>query len=213
MNTRLIAIAVIVLILLGLGGFLFYNQSQNKPSQTQEQPQATTTSQASQKTIFDLFSSGANQQCTFSYKDETSGESSGTFYIAKDKMRGDITSEIEGKTTTFSMIRTGDNNYMWGSEFDGGIKMTLSLEELKGNEEASAYVDLNRNLDYNCKGWSVDNSKFTPPANVKFTDFSALMEVSKKATSGGGFNMDASVCASITDPTTKSACEKAIKGQ
>lgn len=212
MNTRYIAIAVIVVILLGVGGFLFYNQSQNRPAPTETANSSPSTA-SNQQTIFDLFSSGANQECTFSYKNESSGESSGTFYITKDKLRGDVTTNAEGKATDFSMIRVGDDNYMWGSEFDGGIEMTLSLEELKGNEEASAYVDLDKNFDYKCKGWTVDNTKFTPPSNVKFTDFSAMMEASTKATTGGDFKMDASVCASITDPSTKAACEKAVEGQ
>lgn len=212
MNTRLLAIGIIIVILLGAGGLLFYNQSQNKPSQT-ETSQASPTPQANQKSILDLFSSGASQECTFDYKDETQGETSGVFFMAKDKMRGDITTKAGGKTSNFSMIRVGEDNYMWGTDLESGIKMKLSMEDLKSNEQVSSYTDLDQSFDYKCKGWGVDNSKFTPPANVKFTDFSAMMEGTTKATTGGGLKMDASACASITDPSTKAACEEAISGQ
>jgi len=213
MNTRLIAIVVIVVILLGAGGFLFYNQSQNKPSQTSTETSTSPTSQENQNSILDLLASGASQECTFDYKDDTQGETSGVFFITKDKMRGDITTKKDAKTSQFSMIRVGDDNYMWGSGLEGGIKMTLSVEDLKGNEQTSSYVDLNKDFGYKCKGWVVDNSKFTPPSNVKFTDFSQVMEGSLKATPGAETKMDASVCASITDPSTKAACEKAISEQ
>lgn len=213
MNTRLIAIVVLVVILLGAGGLLFYNKSQSKPAQTQTETSTSPAPQANQNTIFDLLASGASQECTFDSKVENQGETSGIFYFTKDKMRGDIaTKAVDGKTSRFSMIRVGDDNYMWGSELETGIKMKLAAEDLKNNDQASSYVDLNKDFDYKCKGWSVDNSKFTPPANVKFTDFSQVME-GYTATPGGGTKMDASACASITDPGTKAACEKAASGQ
>ena len=42
--------------------------------------------------------------------------------------------------------------------------------------QANASVDLNQQVDYSCKPWRADNSKFTVPSSVTFTDLSAMMK-------------------------------------
>ena len=213
MNTKLIAIAAIAIILLAGGGLFLYNQSNKQSSPTQTASNNTSaTPQALKNSIFDILASGQSQECSFDSKVDENSSSKGVFYITQDKMRGDITTSNNGKASDISIIRVGEDNYMWGTDLAIGIKMKLSLEDLKSNDQASSYVDLNQDFDYKCKGWTVDNSKFTPPSNIKFTDLSAFMPGSSSG-SPSGFQINAGACASITDANTRAACEKALSGQ
>lgn len=218
MNTKLIAIAATAIILLGAGGLLLYNKS-NKPSSQTTYPSATPTppQETSMKnSLLGLLGSGKTQMCSFSYNAKTGGSTKGTVFLTGTKMRGDFDiTTSSNKSSKIMMIRDGDTTYLWGTDLKTGIKMTLKKEDLKTNAQANQYFDTKQKLDYKCGPWVVDSSVFTPPTNVKFTDFSAMMEGSIKttATPGGDVKMDASACASITDPGTRAACEKAASGQ
>ena len=36
--------------------------------------------------------------------------------------------------------------------------------------------DFEKNMDFKCAAWAVDESKFTPPANITFTDLSGMLQ-------------------------------------
>lgn len=211
MNTKLLAIAALVILLLGAGGLYFL--SQNKP-QTQDTTNkaATESEKSSGKSLMDLISLGQNQRCTFSTANE-GGSTEGTFYVSQGNVRGDFKVKTsQGKESQMSMIRSGDTNYMWGSDLQTGIKMKLSLEDLSKNTQANQYssVDPSAKADYNCMPWTVDSSLFTPPSNVKFTDLSSMMDKMQGPTgtqTGSGSNP----CDQITDPEDKTACENAMQ--
>lgn len=207
MNTKLLGIVIAVIILLGAGGLYLF--SQNKPQTQETTNQAATESEKSSgKSLMDLISLGQNQRCTFSTTNE-SGLTEGTFYVSQGNLRGDFKTTVKGKVTEMSMIRSGDTNYMWGSSLPMGIKMTLSLDDLSKNQQASQYVNASEKLAYNCRQWNVDSSLFTPPANIKFTELPNTMMPKTTGTE----QKSTSACDQITDATTKAACEKALSGQ
>lgn len=183
MNFRLLVVAILVL-LLG-GGVLLYFKG-NKPNTTASvtpTPKPTVEAMTNQSSLMDLLNLGKTQKCTFDYKASNNSETKGTVYLSGDKMRGDFNIATTSNTKgDMSMIRSGDTSYMWGSLLPGGIKMTVSAKDLASNTQAKQYVDANQKVDYKCGTWIVDSSVFTPPANIKFTDYSSLMP--KTQTSG-----------------------------
>lgn len=210
---QLVVVAVVVILLvLGLGGFFLF--SKQSPSSTQNQTSKATTGneKSAMGSLVDLINGGSNVTCNFNTPaDENGYASKGTIYISSGNMRGDFINTINGKTTNMSMIRNGNDNYIWGDEVETGIKMTLSTEELtKETNEGSKYVDLNQKLDYKCNPWGVDKSKFNPPTNIKFTDFSKMMEEATKTTEDQKIDIDSSVCDSIEDANAKAACKNAL---
>jgi len=219
MKTKNITIAVIVIILLlllGAGGFLMLNKNtatSNKTATSQTQT-ATVKNEQTRKSLLDLIKIGQNVRCTFK-SEVTNGSTEGTVYVSGQNIRGDfsIKTTSDGKTTQTSMIKTGDTSYVWGAGLPTGIKMTVSLETLAANKQASQYVDPNQKVDYNCVPWNVDSSLFTPPSNIKFTDMTSLL--APKGTITGTKEQTktdaSSVCSQITDETAKNACENALK--
>lgn len=209
----MVAIAVTILLLLGVGGYFLFSKNQTVPAQNQTSN--TTSGQQSgsvMNSLVDLLAGGENVMCNFDVPSDENGNSSkGTVYISNGNMRGDFQTTQDGKVTSMSMIRKGNDNYVWGDGMETGIKMTLSPEDLKTEtNEASKYVDLNKKADYRCNPWGVDQSKLTPPSNVKFTDFSKMMEETTKMMKEKGTSPDLSLCDSITDASAKAACENAL---
>ncbi len=211
----IIAVIVLVLLLLGLGGYLMFGKNtapqQNQTSNTTPGQQTTNSAMNS---LMNLITSGSNVTCDYNLPTDENGYSvKGTVYLSQGNMRGDFVTITEGKSTNMSMIRKGNDNYIWGDAIEAGIKMTLDPEDLQTEtNEASKYVDLNKEVDMRCNPWGVDQSKFNPPTNVKFTDYTKMVEESKKMMKDNeGTTYDSSLCDSIEDASAKTACQKAMK--
>lgn len=212
MNTKIAGIIVAVIILLGLGGFLFLGKNGTSKNQvTQITPTPTVTENSmTQNSLLDLLTGGKTQSCTFTYAGSDGTKTDGTVYISGTKMRGDISTITSSKKESkITMIRDGDITYIWGSDLPTGIKMTLSANDLKSNTQANQYFNSTQKTDYKCSPWSVDSSMFSVPTNIKFTDISSMMKGIVSPT--GTIQTGSDPCASITDPTTKTACENALK--
>lgn len=125
---------------------------------------------------------GEDVECTISYEDESTGESvEGTFFIADGRTRGDFlteTPDLQGQALS-SIILDGDMFYTW-SEIEGqryGMKMNTSVIENAGGQEPQQYVEMNKEVQYDCVPWqNVDNTVFVPPSDVLFQDFGAMIE-------------------------------------
>ncbi len=129
-----------------------------------------------------LLALGKNTECTFT--SENGGvSSSGTVYIASSgNMRGDFSSKTSAGTQTSNMILKDGYSYVWsGSQ---GAKMNVKDLDSKANSEtqsevqAKQSVDMDAQVDYDCKAWSVDESKFAIPSSVNFLDIEAMMKAS-----------------------------------
>lgn len=207
-----IAAAVVILLVLGLGGFFLFSKNQTPSTQNQTSNTTSGQGQSAMNSLADLLTGGQNVTCEFnSPVDENGYSGKGTVYMSSGNMRGDFENTQNGKTTKMSMIRKGNDNFIWGDSMETGIKMTLSPEDLKSEtNEASKYVDLNQKADYKCNPWGVDQSKFNPPSDIKFTDFSKMMEETTKMMKDKDASVNSSVCDSITDASAKAACKNAM---
>lgn len=172
---------VLVLAVLAVIGAGVYNARQNDAEDTEDsglegEMMATTSAQMSGGRLRDLFSLGGDAVCTFTGS-EASAESSGTVYVSGDMMRGDFTMKTTstGAVNTH-MIRKSNEVYVWtgvqGAKMDIGDLMVKSTTTAQSN----ASFDVDKKVDYKCEPWSKDESKFTLPTNIKFTDLSVMMK-------------------------------------
>lgn len=201
----IIGIVAAVVILLGAGGVFIYTQNKSpKP-----QPNSTTTTTEEKNTqssmsgsLSSLLKSGKTQQCNFSYTDSDRSSTQGVAYIASDKIRTDLTINSKAKESNVYVIRNGNDNYIWGSEFPNGtgLKMTLAIDEFETSEDSKKYFDPTKKVDYECNSWTADSSVFVPPSNVKFSDLSQMMQAASSPSAS-----NCSVCNSLTGET-KRAC-------
>jgi len=170
-------IAVVVILLLA-GGYFLMNKKGPATSPTTSDTSTTETSSGS-KSLKDLLSAGIAQKCTYSTTSEGT-TTEGTSYIAGGKMRGDFTNTTSGKTTVSHMISDGKTSWIWTEGETTGFKMTV--EEPTAGETPSSQttveggVGWDDKFDYKCSAWVTDGTFFTPPSNVKFTDFSELLK-------------------------------------
>lgn len=200
----IIGVAVAALVI-GVLAFTQLKKSPQspQPSVTQEQPAASASTTTG--SIKSLLGIGKNQTCKVTYPD---GKGKGTIYIADKKMRGDFTMTVNSKETESHMIQDGDVTYFWSGT--QGTKMKID-ESLKASASPTAGgqsqgADLNKDVDMKCSSWSVDNSMFTAPSDVKFTDLSETMMKMPQNKTGGSSTSPSSYCDQITDPAAKAAC-------
>lgn len=210
----IIGIAVAVLILFGAGGFFLYNKS--KPAPAIPAPKAANEEQQNSNVsgnILEILKSGQTQQCSFTSSEENT-ITNGTFYISNQQFRADFDITRGTDKSSVSMIRKGNENYIWGSSFPNntGLKMTLSVDEFAEDEQTKDYFNTDEEVDYTCKPWVADTSKFNPPSNIKFTDFSGLIPTGVSTTGSSSASSQCSVCNSLTGDA-KTACLSGLNCQ
>lgn len=207
MNTKIVTAVIAVIILLGLGWFLFAGKNTKPQTQSTTTSSSPTVAQSAAQNLLDLLAAGKTQKCDFSYKAADGASTNGTVYITAAKMRGNITTTSkDNKVTKIYMIRDGNTSYVWGDSFPG-VKMTLTADQLKTNSTTNQYFNTQQKTDYKCESWSVDNSMFTVPTNVKFTDVSALMPKASGVPSGAGTGVNTKcIACNYLSGTAKTEC-------
>lgn len=165
--------------------------------------------------IASLLSGGKNVNCSITYPDN---KGTGTIFVSDKKFAGDFTTkDASGKETIGHTISDGTNIYVWSAAMTTGIKMNLvDAKNTAQNTQNTQSFDVNQKVGLNCSPWLPDNSKFTVPTNIKFQDVSQLLkQFQPQATTAPktGTQTGSSPCDQITDPTAKTACVNALKGQ
>jgi len=221
----LLLILPLALVLGGCGQKTSTNVSQpsdNQPATEAPKAEAPATEPAAanqeenfNSTVWNMTRGGKSLQCVFSFADDASGtKENGTFFV--DGRSGRFYSE--GKvmiTAPQAMAMTaysiGDSQYVysWNSATPGtGFKMSLDRAAEGDNEGAGQQTeDLNRQIDFQCQPWTVDDSKFVPPAGVQFTDFDQMIQNIPSSANPAGGNL-CSACDQIPDNNLKSQCQK-----
>jgi hypothetical protein len=220
MNTKVLGVVIGVLILLlGIGGYFYLNSSSNKQMVKQtsvskpaiQNQQATTSS--TQATIKSLLASKTPQQCDFSDKSGTA-EITGVIFVADGKASGEF--NVQGQTGTIvsHMVSDGTSAYIWTSLSKQGFKMAIAeASSAAANAKNSSSPDVNKTLDFKCKAWSVDNSKFTLPTDITFTTFNMPNTSPAAGGSTTGSSAACSACNNIPEGAQKTACLQALHCQ
>lgn len=209
-KTLLIVISAAVIVLLGAGGIFLYSKNKiaSTPNKTISSVSPAQKENSSEGSFKDIFSNSGNKMCTFYTKGEKE-ETKGTVYSSNDKAYGEIQLISSSKTQKTFFIRNGDVFYMWGDSLPTGLKMTVSVDEMvnkmSGNQPTFAP---NQKVTFKCSDWTVDSKKFTPPADVKFTDLSSMIKktgATGTPTTTAGSSSQCSICNSLTG-AAKTAC-------
>ena len=182
-----VAIIVVVLLLLGVGGYFVIQRSSNPAMNSNSAGGNPFTS------IQDALSRSLSLECTF-VDDE--GRQTKT-YIKAGAVRTDFT----GATTeeSGSMVMKNKKLYTWTNAKKEGFMMevpdvdvTPSQTKTTTSDEApnpaNTLAMLEKYKD-SCKPGTVADSLFTPPSDIKFTDYSQMMKQFTQPT-GGAINED-----------------------
>lgn len=213
----IIGIAAAAIILLGAGAAFLYRENTKEPSKNIPAPTKEVKKESETgNNIIEILKSGQTKQCDFK-SDEGDSATSGVAYFNNQNLRADFTIKDESKKSAVSMIRKGNDNYIWGTSFpnNAGVKMTLSMDEFEKSDQTKDYLDPNKKVDYKCKPWTLDISMFNPPSNIKFQDLSGMIkELTSPSASGStqSSSSSCSVCNSLTGDE-KTACLTSLNCQ
>lgn len=190
-------------------------QSQTQTTNTQTAKPAANKISAVKGTILGLISGGKTVSCTIAYPDN---KGTGTVFVADKKFAGVFNmKDAKGKVTTTNLVSDGTDIYIWSQAMPMAIKMSVAAaKDAASNAQANqnVNVNVNQNVDMQCGAWIADNSKFTVPTNIKFTDVSKFFPpVEPTNTAPAQTGTGASPCDQITNATAKAACVNALKGQ
>lgn len=123
-----------------------------------------------------LMAANTPQECAFQNSADSSA-SEGKVYLAKGMMRGDFTSTSGGQTFTSHMITKDGSVYSWVDNMDTGFKTSIDADaQAQTDNDQKQAVDINQELNYNCKPWSTNTSTFELPANITFNDLGTMMK-------------------------------------
>lgn len=184
------AIIVVVLLLLGVGGYFFTKKSSN--SALTSGAKKTVTSPFT--SIQDALSKSLSLQCTFT---NDQGQKTKT-YIKAGAVRVDYTGATADESG--GTIVKDKKIYSWTNSNKEGFMMerpdvkvttsqTTNTVEVKSAMSSVTLAMLEKYKD-SCKPGTVADSLFTPPSDIKFTDYSNRMKELQKTPppSGGAVN-------------------------
>lgn len=197
MKNLLVPVVILVAVVVLGAGFIILqnngtaNSNENTDTQTDtsniedvsaSDDDSIETSQVAQESIIDLFESGENVMCTWSY-DEEDSSGQGSVYIANGQMK----QEFSDENSAGNVLYIDNTIYYWASASDEGFKFTAeNLSSAEANlgkanygsqlAAAAANLNLNQNYAFDCSPWIADASVLTPPSDVTFTDYDELMQ-------------------------------------
>lgn len=206
MNKRiLIVVGILVLAVLGYFGYLQMNKTKTAPAE-ESVPQSQSSQTVNKGSLKSLLTAGKNVNCEITYPE---GQGKGNIYVSGNKMRGDFSSTANNKAMTYHMIQDGMYSYMWGDESNQGTKFKIEADKpLPSAPAGTQTADLDKEVDMNCSNWSTDESRFSPPGNIKFIDMSEMMK--NPGGSGPMPKLDASICNQIEDAAAKASCLESL---
>ncbi|HEX5798221.1 MAG TPA: hypothetical protein VFX79_02595 [Candidatus Saccharimonadales bacterium] len=210
MGIKAIIIAVVALAVVGGGAYYVTSKEDNK----QQSAGSESSAQGEPNSIKGLLAQNKNVTCTFNSTDDSGNQTSGTVYIASERMRGDFTFKASGEAEQQSnVLRDSEYQYFWQEGADTGFKSKITeAEDVEGQDSENTQeqsVDQDAEYDFDCSDWSVDESMFDAPDGVEFIDYSAQIEQSKQLQQNAT-DQQKKACASITNESARQACENAV---
>ena len=219
-------------VIIGLGGLALVVVAGviifAKPFQSSSQPQgqiSTETSSQGKKdsdvgsikgTIKDLFARNIPMECTFTQANEEM-KTIGTVYLSGGKIRSNFqTIQDNEQSIDGFMIQDGEYIYTWTSEQSRGMKIKLedqrdlveeNAENLESEPKSLDFEE--QDIDYTCKPWLPDNSFFTPPSDIEFTNLNQQIEQIEKTTEEMG-EISCDVCDQLPEGEGQIQCRQSL---
>lgn len=168
-----ILLIIIIVAVLAIGIALWWVFTQNNNNQAQEPEEHLAT--VIEGTMFDAIKQGSALECDWKLNyDGPAALTEGKFYTDGTNGRSESSYKYEDKTYPAIAIINEDRTFHWSP--DRGFKTGISDDRARYEAREPKYdqldtsIDVNFNVDYTftCHPWTVDESMFTPPEDLKF---------------------------------------------
>jgi len=174
MNKKLIFLVIGVVITIALVSLLFLNKDNsnkgNVNNQTDTSSQTVSEESSLKSSLKALAESGTNKECTIN---DNGQDISGKLYIGNNKLRGEFLRSTEGKQNQVSIIVLPNKQYVWDTVSKKGFVFAFDKNDAQKPQNS---VDINKEYEYSCKNWQLDENKFIQPSDVQFQDLTKLQE-------------------------------------
>lgn len=183
----MLLVLIIVIILAIIGGVGWYIYTRDEEPMGSTDISETESEEASDLSFsgdyFDAIGRGSPLQCTWRAGKEAGGEQQvgeGTFYTdGKNRGYSEATFQHDGTSVPAYAIFDAEYVYTW-MQIPGagtsGTRMSRAAIETAGDDlpeaEQQQALDIRASYSFDCESWTVDESLFTPPADVTFQDVS-----------------------------------------
>lgn len=208
-KTVLIALAALIVV---AGGLVWFG-SKDDDSASQSGQETSDLNQMS--SISELLAQNQNLMCTYSGTDEQGNANSGLVYLSDGRMSGNFSLRAPGEDAIASrLINDGQHQYSWLEGEDEGVKISLEQIDVQSNgdtqsQEPASSVDQDQDYNFQCEEWSVDESRFSPPGDIDFVDFSQQIEEALQSQEQNSEALE-EACAQISDAGARAACEASL---
>ena len=186
MNKKFLIVACFVVATVAFSGCSLSGEDKNKEEAKENSKEVSKTEQNQKsdksdntdgnyfETMSDLMARGKNMKCTYTQKVDGENTADGVVYMADKNVRVEITAN-KGTAREGKMYSITDHewSYSWTEGSPKGFKMTLEATELDKKQKESV-SNMAKEIDFKCKPWKKDNSKFKVPSNIEFEDMSEL---------------------------------------
>jgi hypothetical protein len=168
MSKTLSAIVVVVVLIVG-GYFIVKAKKPAEAPVVQNEGKKSGEESTGKKIAFsELVKQGGSYKCEVKQA-MSDVENSGTVYMSGTNMRGDFSTIAEGRTMQSYFIMKDGYMYNWSSFAPTmGVKIKADASA-QAQAEGTYTWSADQVGDYNCEPWTADETKFTPPSEVKFT--------------------------------------------
>lgn len=198
---KILLVAAVLLLAAGCGKTV---------SKQNENQQAQGGGQQSPKELMAL---NKPQKCEVSFRQDDATQTQGVIYIGNGKMRSEYSMAVGGKTLKPRTILDGNTMYSWNEGDAQGFKFNSQTSQQTGSGSGQSQgkanaADLDKKMDVKCSSWSVDNSVFNLPSNVKFASLEDMMP----NIPAPGPNSNASACSACGNlpASAKAQCLSAL---
>jgi len=169
MKKSLPIIIILVVIVAALVGWKFLGKGKTTSTKGgTEQVQEEAKGESFTGKIKDAFMRNIPLKCSYKMDDNNSGVG----WLKNQKYYGEITAN--GKVGYIILV---DNClWSWSKDEAQGIKMCFEPKEGEDIWTDMEKEQQSADYDYNCVPSVVNDAVFTPPSNIKFTDFNEMMQ-------------------------------------
>lgn len=175
MSKTILGVIAAVVVVSGVTGFVLTrpdaetSSSKTATSSRSEQTKTQSSDESKSGPLSEFLAAGDEKKCT--YSDE---RGSGTMYFSKGRLRNDIQSSKDGKTSEGHMIVTEAVQYIWFDNQQSGLKFAFSKTDANPQAANQGGLDATATYSFRCSSWAGDESFFVPPSNITFTDLTQL---------------------------------------
>lgn len=128
----------------------------------------------------DLIGLGRNVTCDFTHEAETGSTVAGTIKVSGGKIRSDFEMQQAGIVYESHFIQDTTYMYTWSDSPQGSFAMKSPVEDLEVQGEADTApgrtVDMDSDVEYECRAWTADASVFVPPSDITFMTPNEMMQ-------------------------------------